>query len=183
TTTIAPTGSISIIAGTSSGIEPLFALVYIRQILENTEMLEVNQLFEDEIKRRGLYSDSLMREVARKGSIQDMDLPQELKRLFLTAHDIDYRWHVLMQAVFQRHTDNAVSKTINMRNDATIEEVEKAYLLAYKLKCKGITVYRDRSKREQVLYKGEEQKEIEELIAKHLAYKKEEITQSKIVEN
>ncbi|MFP3318557.1 MAG: adenosylcobalamin-dependent ribonucleoside-diphosphate reductase [Thermoplasmata archaeon] len=179
TTTIAPTGSISIIAGTSSGIEPLFALVYIRQILENTEMLEVNQLFEEELKKRGLYSDSLMREVARRGSIQDLDLPSELKRLFLTAHDIDFRWHVLMQAVFQRHTDNAVSKTINMRNDATMEEVEKAYMLAYKLRCKGITIYRDRSKREQVLYKGGE-KEIEELISKHIKYKKEEITQSKI---
>jgi ribonucleoside-diphosphate reductase alpha chain len=179
TTTIAPTGSISIIAGTSSGIEPLFALVYIRQILENTEMLEVNQLFEEELKKRGLYSDSLMREVARRGSLQDLDLPSELKRLFLTAHDIDFRWHVLMQAVFQRHTDNAVSKTINMRNDATMEEVEKAYMLAYKLRCKGITIYRDRSKREQVLYKGGE-KEIEELISKHIKYKKEEITQSKI---
>jgi ribonucleoside-diphosphate reductase alpha chain len=120
-----------------------------------------------------------MREVARRGSIQDLDLPSELKRLFLTAHDIDFRWHVLMQAVFQRHTDNAVSKTINMRNDATMEEVEKAYMLAYKLRCKGITIYRDRSKREQVLYKGGE-KEIEELISKHIKYKKEEITQSKI---
>ncbi|MGC8709254.1 MAG: adenosylcobalamin-dependent ribonucleoside-diphosphate reductase [Thermoplasmata archaeon] len=180
TTTIAPTGSISIIAGTSSGIEPLFALVYVRQILENTEMLEVNQLFEEELKRRGLYSDSLMREVARRGTIQDMNLPPDLKRLFLTAHDMDFRWHVLMQAVFQRHTDNAVSKTINMRNDATMEEVEKAYMLAYKLRCKGITIYRDRSKREQVLYKGAEEKEIEDLISKHIKYKKEEITQSKI---
>ncbi|MBD6955734.1 MAG: adenosylcobalamin-dependent ribonucleoside-diphosphate reductase [Thermoplasmata archaeon] len=180
TTTIAPTGSISIIAGTSSGIEPLFALVYVRQILENTEMLEVNQLFEEELKRRGLYSDSLMRDVARRGTIQDMNLPPDLKRLFLTAHDMDFRWHVLMQAVFQRHTDNAVSKTINMRNDATMEEVEKAYMLAYKLRCKGITIYRDRSKREQVLYKGAEEKEIEDLISKHIKYKKEEITQSKI---
>ncbi|MGC8598743.1 MAG: adenosylcobalamin-dependent ribonucleoside-diphosphate reductase [Thermoplasmata archaeon] len=180
TTTIAPTGSISIIAGTSSGIEPLFALVYVRQILENTEMLEVNQLFEEELKRRGLYSDSLMREVARRGTIQDMNIPPDLKRLFLTAHDMDFRWHVLMQAVFQRHTDNAVSKTINMRNDATMEEVEKAYMLAYKLRCKGITIYRDRSKREQVLYKGAEEKEIEDLISKHIKYKKEEITQSKI---
>ncbi|PMP75662.1 MAG: ribonucleoside-diphosphate reductase, adenosylcobalamin-dependent [Aciduliprofundum sp.] len=180
TTTIAPTGSISIIAGTSSGIEPLFALVYVRQILENTEMLEVNQLFEEELKRRGLYSDSLMRDVARRGTIQDMNIPPDLKRLFLTAHDMDFRWHVLMQAVFQRHTDNAVSKTINMRNDATMEEVEKAYMLAYKLRCKGITIYRDRSKREQVLYKGAEEKEIEDLISKHIKYKKEEITQSKI---
>ncbi|MGC9138144.1 MAG: adenosylcobalamin-dependent ribonucleoside-diphosphate reductase [Thermoplasmata archaeon] len=180
TTTIAPTGSISIIAGTSSGIEPLFALVYVRQILENTEMLEVNQLFEEELKRRGLYSDSLMRDVARRGTIQDMNIPPDLKRLFLTAHDMDFRWHVLMQAVFQRHTDNAVSKTINMRNDATLEEVEKAYMLAYKLRCKGITIYRDRSKREQVLYKGAEEKEIEDLISKHIKYKKEEITQSKI---
>ncbi len=180
TTTIAPTGSISIIAGTSSGIEPLFALVYIRQVLENTELLEVNSLFEEELKKRGIYSDEIMREVAKIGSIQSMDLHDDIKRIFLTAHDIDYRWHVLMQAVFQKHTDNAVSKTINMRNEATIEEVEKAYMLAYKLKCKGLTIYRDRSKREQVLYKGVSEKEMEEIISKNIKPKKEAITQAKL---
>ncbi|MGC8663231.1 MAG: adenosylcobalamin-dependent ribonucleoside-diphosphate reductase [Thermoplasmata archaeon] len=180
TTTIAPTGSISIIAGTSSGIEPLFALVYIRQVLENTELLELNTLFEEELRKRGIYSDEIMREVARIGSIQSMDLPEDMKRIFLTAHDIDYRWHVLMQAVFQKHTDNAVSKTINMRNEATIEEVEKAYMLAYQLKCKGITIYRDRSKKEQVLYKGASEKEIEEIISKNISPRKESITQVKL---
>ncbi len=180
TTTIAPTGSISIIAGTSSGIEPLFALVFIRQVLENTELLEVNSIFEEELRKRGLYSDEIMRQVSRLGSIQSLDLPEDMKRIFLTAHDIDYRWHVLMQAVFQKHTDNAVSKTINMRNEATIDEVEKAYMLAYKLKCKGITIYRDRSKKEQVLYKGTSEKEIEEIISKNISSKKENITQAKL---
>jgi len=182
TTTIAPTGSISIIAGTSSGIEPLFGLVFIRQVLEGTELLEVNQLFEEELRKRNLYSEDIMREVSRTGSIQHLNLPEDIKRIFLTSHDIDYQWHVLMQAVFQKHTDNAVSKTINMRNDATIDEVEKAFMLAYKLKCKGITIYRDRSKREQVLYKGVSDREMEEIILSHIKSRKEEISQQKISE-
>ncbi len=182
TTTIAPTGSISIIAGTSSGIEPLFGLVFIRQVLEGTELLEVNQLFEEELRKRNLYSEEIMREVAKSGSIQHLNLPEEIKKIFLTSHDIDYHWHVLMQAVFQKHTDNAVSKTINMRNEATIDEVERAFMLAYKLKCKGITIYRDRSKREQVLYKGVNDKEMEEIILSHIRSKKEEISQQKIAE-
>ncbi len=182
TTTIAPTGSISIIAGTSSGIEPLFGLVFIRQVLEGTELLEVNQLFEEELRKRNLYSEDIMREVSRTGSIQHLNLPDDIKRIFLTSHDIDYQWHVLMQAVFQKHTDNAVSKTINMRNDATIDEVEKAFMLAYKLKCKGITIYRDRSKREQVLYKGVSDREMEEIILSHIKSRKEELSQQKISE-
>ncbi len=182
TTTIAPTGSISIIAGTSSGIEPLFGLVFIRQVLEGTELLEVNQLFEEELRKRNLYSEDIMREVSRTGSIQHLNLPEDIKRIFLTSHDIDYQWHVLMQAVFQKHTDNAVSKTINMRNEATIDEVEKAFMLAYKLKCKGITIYRDRSKREQVLYKGVSDREMEEIILSHIKSRKEEISQQKISE-
>ncbi len=182
TTTIAPTGSISIIAGTSSGIEPLFGLVFIREVLEGTELLEVNQLFEEELRKRNLYSEDIMREVSRTGSIQHLNLPEDIKRIFLTSHDIDYQWHVLMQAVFQKHTDNAVSKTINMRNDATIDEVEKAFMLAYKLKCKGITIYRDRSKREQVLYKGVSDREMEEIILSHIKSRKEEISQQKISE-
>ncbi|MGC8860998.1 MAG: ribonucleotide-diphosphate reductase subunit alpha, partial [Thermoplasmata archaeon] len=158
TTTIAPTGTISIIADTSSSIEPLFALSFIRNVLDGAQLLEVNPLFEEYAKRKGFYSDEIMREIAKTGSIQHLDLPEEAKRIFVTASDIDPEWHVRMQAAFQKYTDNAVSKTINMRNEATIADVENAYMLAYRLKCKGITVYRDGSKSVQVLTKGTEKK-------------------------
>lgn len=154
-TTIAPTGSISIIAGCSSGIEPLFAIAFIRNVLEGTRLLEVNKHFEAIARERGFYSRSLMTEIARKGSIRDVPgIPEDVKRVFVTAHDISPEWHVRMQAAFQKYTDNAVSKTINMPHSATIEDVKKAFILAYELKCKGITVYRYGSKKEQVLYIG-----------------------------
>ncbi len=155
TTTIAPTGTISIIAGTSSGIEPLFAIVYVRRVLEGEELLEINPLFEEIAKKRGFYSEDLMLEVAKSGSIQNLDVPEDVKRIFKTAHDIGPSWHVAMQAAFQKYVDNAVSKTVNLRYDATPENVEKAYMLAYKLKCKGITIYRDKSKKEQVIEKAD----------------------------
>jgi len=183
TTTIAPTGSISIIAGTSSGIEPLFGLVFVRNVLENTEMIEINRLFEEELRKRNLYSDEIIREISEKGSIQNTNLPDDLKRIFQVAHDIDFRWHVLMQATFQKHTDNSVSKTINLRNDATLEEVEEAYMLAYKLKCKGITVYRDRSKREQVIYTRLDEKELKEILNERINKEKEEKIQKRISDN
>jgi len=155
-TTIAPTGSISIIAGCSSGIEPLFAISFIRNVLGGTRLFEINPLFEMTVKERGFYSAKLLEEIARTGSVQEIkDVPEEVKRVFITALDISPEWHVRMQAAFQKHTDNAVSKTVNLPQDATVEDVETVFWLAYRLKCKGITVYRYGSKPEQVLYTGE----------------------------
>jgi ribonucleoside-diphosphate reductase alpha chain len=155
-TTIAPTGTISIIAGTSSGIEPLFAVSFVRRVLEGTELLEVNPFFKKVLQERGLYSEELMRRIAVEGSIQKMtELPRDIRRVFVTSLDISPEWHVRMQAAWQRYTDNAVSKTINLPFLATPDDVKNAYLLAYKLKCKGITIYRYGSKEEQVLTVGE----------------------------
>jgi ribonucleoside-diphosphate reductase alpha chain len=154
-TTIAPTGTISIIAGTSSGIEPLFAISFIRNVMEGIKLLEVNPLFERIARERGFYSTELMMKIAKTGSIQDIkEVPRDVRELFVTAMDIAPEWHVRMQAAFQRHVDNAVSKTINLPHDASLEDVRNAFWLAYELKCKGITVYRYGSKREQVLYIG-----------------------------
>lgn len=152
TTTIAPTGTISIIASCSSGIEPLFAISYIRRVMDNTEMVEVNPLFSQIAKERGFYSEELMKKIAELGSLHDIDgIPDDIKRIFVTAHDISSEWHIRMQAAFQKYTDNAVSKTINLPNDATKEDVKNAYLTAYKEGCKGITIYRDKSRDAQVL--------------------------------
>jgi len=152
TTTIAPTGTLSIIAGCSSGIEPLFALSYIRNILDGARFIEVNPYFKEEAKREGFYSEELMEEIAKLGSIQDIDgIPDRVKRLYVTAHDISPEWHIKMQAAFQSSTHNAVSKTINFPHSASRDDVEQAYMLAYKEGCKGITIYRDRSKDKQVL--------------------------------
>ncbi len=155
-TTIAPTGTISIIAGTSAGIEPAFALSFVRDVLEGTKLLEVNQVFEEVARERGFYSKELMLKVAKTGSIQDIPgIPEDVKRVFVTALDISYEYHVRMQAAFQKYVDNAVSKTINLPQNAGLEDVRNAFLLAYKLKCKGITVYRYGSKEKQVLYIGD----------------------------
>lgn len=154
-TTIAPTGTISIIAGVSSGIEPLFAVSYIRDVMEGTRLLEVNPFFEDIAVKRGFYSDILMLEVAKRGSIQQIEsIPWDVRRIFVTALDIAPEWHVQMQAAFQKYVDNAVAKTVNLRHDATIEDIRNVFMLAYKLRCKGITVYRYGSKKTQVLYIG-----------------------------
>lgn len=154
-TTVAPTGSISVIAGCSSGIEPLFALSFLRNVMEGTRLLEVNPLFEEAAKRGGFYSETLMAEIARTGSIQNSaGIPREIKRLFVTAFDIKPEWHVRIQAAFQKYTDNAVSKTVNLPPDSSPDTVKKIYRMAHKLQCKGITVYRYGSKKEQVLTLG-----------------------------
>jgi ribonucleoside-diphosphate reductase alpha chain len=154
-TTIAPTGTLSIIAGCSSGVEPLFAVVFTRRILDGQELLEVHPLFEQTAKERGFYSRELMAEIGRHKSLADVEeVPPEVRRLFVTAYDIAPEWHIRMQAEFQKHTDNAVSKTVNFRREATQDDIRRVYLLAYELGCKGVTVYRDGSREGQVLTTG-----------------------------
>ncbi|HHW31992.1 MAG TPA: TSCPD domain-containing protein [Clostridiaceae bacterium] len=155
TTTIAPTGTLSIIAGVSSGIEPLFAITYIRNVMDNDELVEVNPVFKEIAIKEGFYSDELMRRIARKGSIKDFEeIPKRIRDIFVTAHDVSPEYHVEMQAAFQKYTDNAVSKTVNLSHEATKEDVKKVYELAYKTGCKGVTIYRDGSRDSQVLNIG-----------------------------
>ena len=173
TTTIAPTGTISIIAGCSSSIEPLFAIAFVRHVLNGQELIEVNPLFEEMLRAKNLYSEELMREVAKTGNLHDIDIDPEIKRLFVTAHEIEPEWHVLMQATFQRYCDSGVSKTINLPSDASPDDIGKAYRMAKDLHCKGITVYRDQSKTQQVLYTGTaSRKEPEQKVEKKKAEKK-----------
>jgi ribonucleoside-diphosphate reductase alpha chain len=154
-TTVAPTGTISVVAGCSSGIEPLFAIAFIRNVMDGTHLLEVNPYFEEVAKERGFYTKELMGKVSTLGSIKIFqEIPDDVKRIFVTAHDVEPKWHVRMQAAFQKYTDNAVSKTVNLPNSATVKDVDEVFRLAYELKCKGITVYRYGSKKEQVLYIG-----------------------------
>jgi ribonucleoside-diphosphate reductase alpha chain len=152
-TTIAPTGSISIIAQVSSGIEPVFALAFVRDVMGGARLVEINPVFEKVAQTKGFYSNEIISEIAKKGSIQEFSqISQPIRNRFVTALDIEPEWHVRMQAAFQRHIDNAVSKTVNLPQNASVETVKKIYLLAYQLKCKGITIYRYGSKKQQVLY-------------------------------
>lgn len=155
TTTIAPTGTISILAGCSSGIEPLFAVAYERRVLDGESLLEVHPLLRRVAARYGVDDDGLARLVAERGCLADVEgVPAEMARLFASAHEVSPEWHVRMQAAFQQHTDNAVSKTVNLPPEASVEDVEALYLLAYRLGCKGVTIYRYGSRPRQVLYRG-----------------------------
>jgi ribonucleoside-diphosphate reductase alpha chain len=160
TTTIAPTGTISIIANSSSGIEPLFAVSYVRRnVLDNDEMLEVHPYFEQKARDDGFFSEDLMKRIAEVGSVRHVEgVPDDVARVFASAHDIPPEWHIRIQAAFQKYTDNAVSKTVNFPNTAVADDVEKVYLLAYKSGCKGVTIYRDGSREEQVLNVGQPKK-------------------------
>ncbi|MGE4195292.1 MAG: vitamin B12-dependent ribonucleotide reductase [Pseudodesulfovibrio sp.] len=162
TTTIAPTGTLSIIAGCSSGVEPLFALSFVRNVMDNDKLVETNPFFEAALKEADAYSGKLMEEIAKVGSIRKMDhLPEHLRHVFVTSMDIEPIWHLKMQAAFQKFTDNAVSKTVNLPNSATKEDIWDIYWKAYEYGCKGVTVYRDGSKTSQVLCTGDGDKKKE----------------------
>ena len=162
-TTIAPTGTLSLLASCSSGVEPIFGYVYIRNIMDGTEMIEVNPILREVLEERGLYSDELMKKIAKQGSLEGIEeIPEEIRRVFVCAHDVSPVYHTRMQAAFQRHTDNAVSKTVNFCNSATREEVAEVYKLAFRLGCKGVTIYRDGSRSEQVLNIGKVKKDGQE---------------------
>ncbi|MFH1821737.1 MAG: hypothetical protein ABH852_04775, partial [Methanobacteriota archaeon] len=145
-------GTISIIAGTPSGIEPLFAVAYIRNVMSGVQLIEVNETFERLAVKNGFHSRELMMKLSKLASIKKVEeIPEEVRRVFSTTFDVTPEWHVRMQAIFQKYTDNAVSKTINLPHEATPEDVRRAYLLAYTLRCKGTTIYRYGSKAKQVL--------------------------------
>ncbi len=162
TTTIAPTGTISMIADTSSGIEPFFSLVYVKNVMDGEKLIYVNKYFEKVAKEQGFYSKELVEEISKKGSINDFDeVPDYIKEIFVTSHDISPEWHIKMQAAFQEYVDNAVSKTINFPHDAEKNDIHAAYELAFQLGCKGVTVYRDGSREEQVINIGKRMREQE----------------------
>ncbi len=152
TTTIAPTGTLSIISDCSSGVEPIFAISFIKNVMDNDRLVEVNKYFKKIAVEEGFYSEELMKKIAEKGNLEGVgEVPSKYRRIFVTAHEINPTWHVRTQAVFQKYVDNAVSKTVNFSSEATVRDVEDAYMLAYRLGCKGITIYRDSSRESQVL--------------------------------
>lgn len=169
-TTIAPTGTIAMLADCSSGCEPLFALTYAKNTIEGKRMFYTSRYFEKALKERGLYSEELLEKIqANKGSIQGMDeLPEDLRRTFVVAGDITPEWHLKVQAAFQKYTDNAISKTINFNNDATVQDVRDAYWLSYETNCKGITIYRDGSRDKQILETKKEGSYYDQLAGKKL---------------
>ena len=165
-TTIAPTGTISIISNASSGVEPLFAVSYIRTVMDKNVMIEVNPMFEQIARERGFYSEELMKKIAEHGTVHDIpEVPADVRNIFVTAHDIQPEDHIQMQSAFQLYTDNAVSKTVNFPNTATIDDVEKVYMLAYESGCKGVTIYRDGSRDEQVLSTGKKEEKATEVLS------------------
>ena len=168
TTTIAPTGTLSIIGDCSSGVEPLFAISFVKNVMDNDKLVEVNKYFETVAKKGGFYNDKLMEKIAEEGNLEDISgVPSNYKRIFVTAHEITPIWHVRMQASFQEFVDNAVSKTVNFPSTATEKDVEDVYMLAYRLGCKGITIYRDRSREGQILrVEGKDRKESKQEISK-----------------
>ena len=160
TTTIAPTGTISMIADTSSGIEPIFSLVYVKNVMDGDKLLYINKYFDEVAKEKKFYAKELMEEISEKGSLHEIEeIPEEVCKVFVTAHDITPEWHIRMQGAFQEYVDNAVSKTINFSNSATKQDIHTSYMLAYELGCKGVTVYRDGSRDEQVLNVGKKMRE------------------------
>ncbi len=168
-TTIAPTGTLSIIAGCSSGVEPLFGLTFVRRVMDGAELMEVNPVFESVAKEAGFYSNALMKDIAAHGGCTGVPtVPEDVQRVFVTAHDISPDWHIRMQSAFQKYTDNAVSKTVNFPNSATPEDVKKVYLMAYRLGCKGVTIYRDGSRDEQVLSTGATEKARKAAAGQHM---------------
>jgi ribonucleoside-diphosphate reductase alpha chain len=170
-TTIAPTGTISIIGGCSSGIEPYFAIAFYRFVMDNNKLPEVCPVFRDIAKKDGFYTEELIEKVADSGHVHDLEeVPEKWRNVFVTSHEIPPLWHIKMQAAFQKYTDNAVSKTVNFANTATVEDVRNAYLLSYKLNCKGTTIYRDGSRTGQVLNIGTKDKKETEVIVERLPH-------------
>lgn len=182
-TTIAPTGTISIIAGCSSGIEPVFALAFTRNVLDNDQLIEVNAQFEHILKEEGLYSPELIREVAKTGNVRGIEaIPEKLRKVFVTAYETSPEWHIRMQAAFQEFTDNAVSKTVNFPKEATVEDIRRVYELAYKLGCKGVTVYRAGSREGEVLTVGHNKEEqVKEPAARPAPRKRPKVTRGETV--
>ncbi|MBN1930318.1 MAG: vitamin B12-dependent ribonucleotide reductase [Desulfobacterales bacterium] len=167
TTTIAPTGTISIIADTSSGIEPIFAVAYVRRVLDKQRLYEINPLFIDIAEKEGFYSKKILKEIARTGSVAGVrNIPDWIKKLFKISHEISPEHHLKIQATFQKYTDNAVSKTINFPANATLEDIKNVYLSAYEMGCKGITIYRYESRKQQVLNIGMQNRDLAEIAYK-----------------
>lgn len=155
TTTVAPTGTIGMLADASTGLEPNFAISFIKNVMDGTELVYTNKYFEAAMKEKGLYSKELMAEIAKVGTIQGFEeIPEEIRKVFVVSQDITPEWHIKMQAAFQKHVDSSVSKTINFPHEASIRDVETTYITAHKLHCKGITIYRDGSRDNQVLNIG-----------------------------
>lgn len=162
-TTVAPTGTISIICNASSGIEPLFGLSFVRNVMDNDELPEVHPYFKEVAISEGFYSPELMRKIAKEGTLAHIpEVPEHIRRIFVTAHDVEPIYHIRMQAAFQKYTDNAVSKTVNFAHSATKDDVREVYQLAFKLGCKGVTIYRDGSREDQVLYMGDKKEELKQ---------------------